>query len=113
MGLLFYFFIFEDDELLDSHHFFAVALDSDKFVVRLRLLDFKEDLEDLVVLVLHLNQAELLLFVFSDKADEFSALLNFVERLNELVGEVLDPLNVLVFYLDKRVTDALLPLVDD
>ena len=42
-----------------------------------------------------------------------SSLLCFVERLNELVGEVLDPLNVLVFYLDKRVTDALLPLVDD
>ena len=40
-------------------------------------------------------------------------MLDLVERLDELVCEVLDPLDVLVLDLDERVSDALLPTTND
>lgn len=113
VGLLLDFFVFEDDELLDSEHLFAVTLNRDQLVIGLRLLNLEENLEDLVVLVLDLDESQLLLLVLTDKADELSALLNLIEGLNKLVGEVLNPLDVLVLDPDEGLTDTLLPLVDD
>jgi len=79
VGLLLDLFVLKDDELLNGHHLVAVALDGDQLIVRLGLLNLKEDLEDIVVLVLHLNEAEFLLFVLTHEADQLSALLNLVE----------------------------------
>lgn len=76
-------------------------------------MNFIKDLEDLLILVLDLDEAQLLFFVFADEADQFSALLNLVERLDKLVREVLDPFDVLVFDLDKRLSDALFPFSND
>jgi len=47
--------VFEHDELLDAKHFLTERLDSHQLVIRLRLLNLKEYLEDLVVLVLDFN----------------------------------------------------------
>lgn len=79
MCLLLDLFVFQDHELLDRKHLFTETLDSHQLVVRGRLLDLIEDLEDFVVLVLDLDQAQLLLLVLTDKADQLSALLDFVE----------------------------------
>ena len=54
-----------------------------------------------------------MLLIFTDKADQLSTLLNLVQRLDELVCEGLDPIDVLIFNLDERLTDALLPVVND
>ena len=51
--------------------------------------------------------------VFTDEADQLSALLNLVQRFYELVCEGLNPIDVLVLNLDERLTDALLPVVND
>ena len=66
-----------------------------------------------MVLVLHINEAQFLLFVLTDEADKLTALLDLVQTLDKLVSEVLNPLDVLIFDLDKGVSDALLPLADD
>lgn len=54
-----------------------------------------------------------MLLVLTDKADKFATLLNLVQTFDKLVGEVLNPFDVLIFDLDKRVSDALFPLADD
>ncbi len=77
--LLFDFFILNNHELLDSKHLFAERLDCHQLIVWFGLLNLKEDLEDLVVLVLHLNQAQLLLLVFTHIWVQLPALLDFVE----------------------------------
>ena len=51
--------------------------------------------------------------VFSHKIDQITTLLNLVQTLHKLVGEVIDPLHELFFDLDECVTDPLLPLLDD
>ena len=78
VSLLLDLLVFENDELLDCKHFFAVALDGHKFVVGLGHLDVIEDLENIVVLVLNLDEAQLLLLVLSNEADQLAALLNLV-----------------------------------
>ena len=54
-----------------------------------------------------------MLLIFTDKADQLSTLLNLVQRLDELVCEGLNPIDVLVLNLYKRLADALLPVVND
>ena len=54
-----------------------------------------------------------MLLVFTNEADQLSALLNLVQRLYKLVCEGLNPIDVLVLNLDERLTDALLPVVND
>ena len=66
-----------------------------------------------MVLVLHINKAQLLFFIFAHKADKFTALFNLVQALDKLVGKVLDPFDVLILDLDQCVSDALLPLADN
>lgn len=66
-----------------------------------------------MILILHINEAQLLLLVLADKADQLTTLLDLVQRLDELVGEVLNPLDVLVLDLDERLSDPLLPLAND
>lgn len=69
MGLLLDFLVFENHILLDGEHFIAESLNRYQLVVWFRLLNLEEDLEDLVVLVLHINQAQFLLFILANKAD--------------------------------------------
>lgn len=113
MGLLLDFLVFQDHILLNLKHLFAEALNSNQLIIWLCLLDLKEYLKDLVILILHVNESQLLFLILANKADQFTALLNLVQALHELVGEVFNPLDVLVFDLDQRVSDALLPLADD
>ena len=54
-----------------------------------------------------------MLLIFTDKADQLSTLLNLVQRLDELVCEGLDPIDVLILNFNERLTDALLPVVND
>jgi hypothetical protein len=113
MGLLLDLLVFQDHILLNLKHLFAVALNSDQFIIRLRLLDLEEYLKNLVILILHVDETQLLFLILADKADKLATLLNLVQALHELVGEVFNPLDVLVFDLDQRVPDAFLPFADD
>jgi len=79
MRLLLDLFVLDDNKLLDGLHLIAEALDSDKLVVWLGLLNLVEDLEDVVVLGLHLNQAQFLLFVLAYERVQFAALFNLVQ----------------------------------
>ena len=72
-----------------------------------------EDLQYLVVLVLHVNKAQFLLFILANKADQFTALFNLVQALDKLIGKVLNPFDVLILDLDQRVSDPLFPLADN
>mmetsp|Transcript_10222 Transcript_10222/g.12026 ORF Transcript_10222/g.12026 Transcript_10222/m.12026 type:complete len:220 (-) Transcript_10222:399-1058(-) len=112
-GLFLDLLVFEHHELLNAEHLLTEALNGHELVVWLRLLNFVEDFENLVILVLDFNQTQLLLFVFADEANELATLLNLVKRLDELVGERLDPVNVLVLDLYEGLTDAFLPVVND
>lgn len=104
--------VLENDVLLNGEHLVPETLNRNQLVIWLSLLDLEEYLEDLMVLILHINEAQLLLLVLSDKADQLTTLLDLVERLDELVGEVLDPLDVLVLDLDERLPDTFFPLAD-
>jgi len=79
MRLLLDLFVLDDNKLLDGLHLIAEALDSDKLIVWLGLLNLVEDLEDVVVLGLHLNQAQFLLFVLAYERVQFAALFNLVQ----------------------------------
>jgi hypothetical protein len=68
---------------------------------------------DLLISLLHVNQAQLLTLIFANKFTQALAVLDFIEALNELVCEGLDPFNVFLFDLKKRVADLSLPLCDD
>ena len=100
MSLLLDLFVFQNDVLLDAHHFLAETLNRDELVIGLRLLDREEDLENFMVLVLNIDEAQLLLLVLANEADQLSALLNLVQRFDELVSEVFYPLNILVLNFD-------------
>jgi len=65
-----------------------------------------------MVLVLHIDKSKLLLLVLSNKTDKLATLLNLVQRLNKLVGEVLDPFDVLILHLNKRVSNTFFPFAD-
>lgn len=60
-------FVFYDNELLNRLHLIAEALNGDELVVWFGLLNLVEDLEDVVVLGLHLDQAQFLLLVLAYK----------------------------------------------
>jgi len=111
--LLLNLFVLKHDELLNGEHLLTVRLNRHQFVIRHRLLNIEEDFKDLMVLVLNLDQTELLLLVFTNEANELAALFNLIKGLDELVGEVLDPIDVLVLDLDEGVADTFLPVVDD
>ena len=113
MSLLLDLLVLEDHILLDGEHFVPETLYGHQFVVWLSLLNLVENFKDLVVLVLHVNQAQFLLFILADEADQFAALLNLVQALHKLVGEVLDPFDVFVLDLNEGVSDPLFPLADD
>ena len=72
-------FVLDDDKLLDGLHLITEALNGDELVVWLGLLNLVEDLEDVVVLGLHLNQAQFLLLVFAYEGVQFATLLNLVQ----------------------------------
>ena len=55
MRLLLYLLVLENDKLLNGEHFFPEALNGYELVIRLCLLYFEEDLQNVMILVLHLN----------------------------------------------------------
>ena len=65
-----------------------------------------------MVLVLHIDKSKLLLLVLSNKTDKLATLLNLVQRLNKLVGEVFDPFDVLILHFNKRVSNTFFPFAD-
>lgn len=113
MRLLLDFFVFEDDVLLDLKHFIAERLDRHQLIIWLRLLNLVKDLEDLMILILHVYQTQFLLFIFANEADKFTTLLNLVQAFDKLVCEVFNPFDVFIFDLDKRVSNALFPFADN
>ena len=113
MCLLLNFFVFKNYILLDLKHFIAETLNRHQFVIRLSLLNLIKDLQDLVILILHINEAQFLLFIFSNEADEFATLLNLVQTFDKFVCKVFNPFDVLIFYFDKRVSNALFPFADN
>ena len=113
MRLLLDFFVFEDDVLLDLKHFVAERLDRHQLIIWLRLLNLVKDLEDLMILILHVYQTQFLLFIFANEADKFTTLLNLVQAFDKLVCEVFNPFDVFIFDLDKRVSNALFPFADN
>ena len=73
------------------------ALDGNQLVVRVSLLDNVENLQDFVVLVLHVNEPQLLSLVLSDEVNQFTALFDFIQTLDELIGKSVYPINEFVF----------------
>lgn len=71
-----------------------------------------ENLEDLFVLILHVNEAHFLTLVLANELSELLAVLNLVQALDELVGEGLDPLNIALLDLQERLSNLALPLGD-
>ena len=55
MCLLLNLFVFQNDVLLYTNHFFSETLDSDEFIIRFSLLDRVENFQDLMVLVLYID----------------------------------------------------------
>ena len=51
--------------------------------------------------------------VLSHKVNQISALLNLIQTLNKLVGEVVNPIDELLLHLDEGASNGLLPLRDD
>lgn len=113
MSLLLNLLIFLNDILLDLLHFITVALDCHQFIVGFSRLDLVENLEDLLIFVHDVDKAQFLLFILTYKADKFTTLLNFVERLHEFVGEILYPFDILVLYFNQSVTNTFLPFAND
>ena len=113
MRLLLDFLVLKNHILLNGEHLVAVTLNGNQFIIWLGLLDLEEYLEDLMILVLHIEKSQFLLLVLSDKADQLATLLNLVQRLDKLVGEVFNPFDVLILDLYKRVSNALFPFADD
>ena len=72
-------FVLDNDKLLDGLHLITEALNGDELVVWLGLLNLVEDLKDVVVLGLHLHQAQFLLLVFAYEGVQFATLLNLVQ----------------------------------
>ena len=66
-----------------------------------------------MVLILHVYQAQFLLFIFANEADKFTTLLNLVQAFDKLVCKVFNPFDVFIFDLDKRVSNALFPFADN
>ena len=89
------------------------VLNSDQLVIRVRLLDLVENLQNFVVLVLHVDQSELLSLVLADEVDQLTALLDLVETLDELVGECVDPLGEFALDFDQSLADVFLPVLDN
>ena len=77
------------------------------------MLDAVKNLQDLFVLVLHVYDSEFLALVFADELGELLAVLDFVETLDELVGETLDPLDVFLLDLEEGFADLALPFSDE
>ena len=84
---------------MDREHFVAETLNCHQFIIWLRLLNLEEYLKDLMVLVLHINKSQFLLFILANEADKLTALFNLVQTLDKLVGEVLNPFDVFVLDL--------------
>ena len=78
-SLLLNLLVLQHDKLLDAKHLLTVGLDCNKLVIWFRLLDLEKDFENFVILVLNLNQAQLLLFILTNKPNKLTALLNLVE----------------------------------
>ena len=50
-----------------------------------------------MVLVLHVNEPQLLSLVLSDEVNQFTALFDFIQTLDELIGKSVYPINEFVF----------------
>ena len=77
------------------------------------MLDGVKNLQDFFVLVLHVYDSEFLALVFADEVGELLAVLNFVETLDELMGETLDPLDIFLLDLEEGFADLTLPFGDE
>jgi len=88
------------------------VIDAIELVIRLRQLNLVENFENLFVVVLHVDQAQLLPFVFTDELGELLTVFNFIETFDELVCKILDPLDILLFDFDESLPDLILPLGD-
>ena len=88
-------------------------LDRFQLVIRLSLLNAKEDLENLFVLVLHIDKSQFLSLVFTHEFQELTSCFDLVQTLDKLVRECFDPLNVLLFDLEECLANLSLPLLDD
>ena len=85
---------------MQTKHLFPVALDCGQFVIRFGTLNGIENLENLVVLVLHVQEPHLLPFVFPNKVYQITTLLNLVQTLDEFVCEIINPVDELLLHLD-------------
>ena len=76
-------------------------------------MDDVEDLEDFVVLVLHINQSQLLPLVLSDKVYQLATLLDLIKTLDELICKSVNPVNKLVFDFNQSLPNIFLPFFDN
>ena len=106
---LFHFLVLQDQILLELIHGTLLALNSTEFIIWLCFRNFKEDLEDLIVLVLHVHKAHLLSFVLPDKFLELVTSFNLVKTLDELICKSFDPINVLLLDTNKSFSNAGFP----
>lgn len=109
-GRLFHFFVFGDQVLLDPLHFRLISLDSIQLVVRLRALNPVENLQNVVVFVLHIYESHLLSLVFSNEFRELLAPFNLIEALNKLVCKGFNPLDILILNAKKCLANLSFPL---
>ena len=66
-----------------------------------------------MIFVLHINQSKFLSLVLTDEIDQFSTLLNFIETLDKLVCERVNPLYKFILDIDQCLPDAFFPFFDD
>ena len=62
------------------------AFNGNQFVIRVGLLNDVENLEDFMVLVLHINEPQFLSLVLSYEVDQFTALFDFIQALDKFIG---------------------------
>ena len=88
-------------------------LDRFQLVIRFSLLNAKEDLENVFVLVLHIDESQFLSLVFTHEFQELTSCFDLVQTLDKLVRECFNPLNVLLLDLEECLANLSLPLLDD
>ena len=88
-------------------------LDRLKLVIWLCLLNAKEDLENLFVLVLHIDESQFLSLVFAHEFQELTSCFDLVKTLDKLVRECFDPLYILLLDLEECLANLSFPLLDD
>ncbi len=95
------------------YHLLTALFNLFELVVWIRSLDLLEDVEDLIILILHVYKPQLLALVLANELVQLLAVLNLVQTLHELVRKSLDPFNVLFFDLEEGIANLSLPLGND